>query len=133
MRALTDRPPKPALGLAWRLFTAMSLVVLAGAGTLLFAALIVARPVFHSHLDQIRPLVSAQAQTHVDEAFSNALFIALLVGVTFALMAALVVTWLWPGESRLRWPRLPRPPAGSPTVTTRPGFASRASARSSTG
>ena len=123
MRALTDRPPKPALGLAWRLFTAMSLVVLAGAGTLLFAALIVARPVFHSHLDQIRPLVSAQAQTHVDEAFSNALFIALLVGVTFALMAALVVTW----------PRLPRPPAGSPTVTTRPGFASRASARSSTG
>ena len=94
MRALTDRPPKPALGLTWRLFTAMSLVVLAGAGTLLFAALIVARPVFHSHLDQIRPLVSAQAQTHVDEAFSNALFIALLVGVTFALMAALVVTWL---------------------------------------
>ncbi len=94
MRALTDRAPKPALGLAWRLFTAMSLVVVAGAGTLLFSALLVARPVFHAHLDQVKALVSPQAQAHVDEAFSNALLIALSVGVTTALAAALVVTWL---------------------------------------
>jgi len=94
MRKSTGRPPKPALGLAWRLFTAMSLVVIAGAGTLLVSALIVARPVFHSHLDQIRPLVSAPAQAHVDEAFSSAVLIALSVGVTAALAAALVVTWL---------------------------------------
>ncbi len=94
MRASTDRAPKPALGLAWRLFTAMSLVVIAGAVTLLVSALLVARPMFHAHLDQIRPLVSAQAQDHVDEAFSNALLIALAVGVTAALASALLVTWL---------------------------------------
>ena len=94
MRASADRPPKPALGLAWRIFTAMSLVVIAGAGTLLVSALLVARPVFHAHLDQIKPLVSPPAQAHVDEAFSNAVLIALSVGVTAALAAALVVTWL---------------------------------------
>src|ERR1035437_3124618 len=94
MRASTDRPPKPALGLAWRIFTAMSLVVIAGAGTLLVSALLVARPVFNAHLDQVRPLVSVPAQAHVDEAFSNAVLIALSVGVTAALAAALVVTWL---------------------------------------
>jgi len=94
MSAPADRPPKPVLGLAWRIFTAMSLVVIAGAGTLLVSALLVARPVFHAHLDQIKPLVSAPAQAHVDEAFSNAVFIALSVGVTAALTAALVVTWL---------------------------------------
>ena len=94
MRASTGRPPKPALGLAWRIFTAMSLVVVAGAGTLLVSALLVARPVFHAHLDQIKPLVSHQSQAHVDEAFSNAVLIALSVGVTAALAAALVVTWL---------------------------------------
>ena len=99
MRASTSRTahrrtPRPALGLAWRIFTAMSLVVIAGAGTLLVSALLVARPVFHAHLDQIKPLVSAPAQAHVDEAFSNAVLIALSVGVTAALAAALVVTWL---------------------------------------
>ena len=94
MSAPADRPPKPVLGLAWRIFTAMSLVVIAGAGTLLVSALLVARPVFHAHLDQIKPLVSAPAQAHVDEAFSNAVLIALSVGVTAALAAALVVTWL---------------------------------------
>ncbi len=82
------------MGLTWRLFTAMSLVVIAGAGTMLVAALLVARPVFSAHLSRIRPLVSPQAQAHVDEAFSNAVLIALSVGVTAALATALIVTWL---------------------------------------
>ncbi len=72
----------------------MSLVVIAGAGTLLVSALLVARPVFHAHLDQVKALVSPQAQAHVNEAFSNAVLMALSVGVTAALAAALVVTWL---------------------------------------
>ena len=94
MTKSASRAPKAPLGLAWRIFTAMSLVVIAGAGTLLIAQLLVARPVFNAHLEQMRPPVSAQAQGHVDEAFSNALLIALSVGVTAALTAALVVTWL---------------------------------------
>jgi len=83
-----------ALGLAWRLFIAMGLVVLAGASTLLVAALLVARPVFHAHLDQVEPPVSTQTQFHVDEAFASAVLIALSVGVVVALTVALIVTWL---------------------------------------
>jgi len=94
MRASTHARPRPALGLAWRLFAAMGLVVIAGAGTMLVAALLVAQPVFRAHLDQVQALVSAQAQSHVNEAFAGAVLIALAVGVVAALAAALVVTWL---------------------------------------
>jgi two-component system sensor histidine kinase BaeS len=94
MRPSTGRPPKATLGLAWRIFTAMSLVVITGAGTMLVAVLLVAEPAFHAHLDQVQPPMSTQAHAHVDEAFSNAVLIALAVGVTVALAAALVVTWL---------------------------------------
>jgi two-component system sensor histidine kinase BaeS len=93
MRASTSSS-RPALGLTWQLFAAMSLVVISGAATLLVAALLVAQPLFGSHLDQIKPLVSAQAKVQVNEAFANAVLIALSVGVTFALATALVVTWL---------------------------------------
>jgi two-component system sensor histidine kinase BaeS len=94
MRASTGRAPKPTLGLAWRIFTAMSLVVIAGGGTMLVAVLLVAEPAFHAHLAQVQPPMSTQAHVHVDEAFSNAVLTALGVGVTVALAAALLVTWL---------------------------------------
>ncbi len=91
MRPSTSRP---ALGLAWRLFTAMGLVVIAGAATLLVAALLIARPAFRSHLDRAEPPMSAQTQSYVDEAFASAVLFALSVGVIVALVVALVVTWL---------------------------------------
>jgi two-component system, OmpR family, sensor histidine kinase BaeS len=97
MRSSTSRPPRPtlpALGLAWRLFAAMGLVVLAGAGTMLVAVLLVAEPAFHSHLSQVQPPLSDQAHAHVDEAFAGAVLISLAVGVVMAMAAALVVTWL---------------------------------------
>jgi two-component system sensor histidine kinase BaeS len=94
MRASTGRPRRPPLGLAWRLFAAMGLVVFAGAGTMLVVVLLVAHPAFHSHLDQSKPPLSAQAQSLVDEAFAGGVLIALGVGVTVALATALVVTWL---------------------------------------
>ena len=94
MRASSRRPARPALGLAWRLFTAMGLVVIASAATMLVAALLVAHPTFHSHLDEINPSLSTQAQSHVDEAFASAVIIALSVGVVVAFAAALVVAWL---------------------------------------
>ncbi len=94
MRASTGRPPKAPLGLAWRLFAAVGLVVAAGAGTMLVAVLFVAGPAFHTHLNEIKPALAEPAHLHVDEAFSNAVLLALAVGVTVALVAALVVTWL---------------------------------------
>ncbi len=94
MRGSTGRPPKPPLGLSWRLFAAVGLVVTAGAGTMLVAVLFVAEPAFHAHLAEVQPSITGSAHTHVDEAFSNAVLLALAVGVTVALVAALVVTWL---------------------------------------
>jgi len=72
----------------------MGLVVMAGAGTMLVAVLLVAEPAFHSHLNQIQPPMSDQVHAHVDEAFASAVLIALAVGVVMAMAAALVVTWL---------------------------------------
>ena len=94
MRASAARPPKPPLGLVWRLFAAMGLVVAAGAATMLVAVLFIAEPAFHAHLTEVQPQMPEPAHTHVDEAFSNAVLLALFVGVTVALVAALVVTWL---------------------------------------
>jgi two-component system sensor histidine kinase BaeS len=93
-RTSSGRPRLLAMGLAWRLFAAMGLVVIAGAGTMLVAVLLVAQPVFRAHLDQVHVLVSAQAQSHVNEAFAGAVLIALAVGVLAALATALVVTWV---------------------------------------
>jgi len=72
----------------------VSLVVVAGAGTMLVAVLLVAEPAFHAHLARVRPAMPDQAHVHVDEAFASAVLIALAVGVVVALAAALVVTWL---------------------------------------
>jgi signal transduction histidine kinase len=72
----------------------MGLVVLAGAGTMLVAVLLVAEPAFNTHLSQVQPPMSDQAHAHVDEAFADAVFTALAVGVVIALATALVVTWL---------------------------------------
>jgi signal transduction histidine kinase len=94
MRSSTTPARLPALGLAWRLFAAVGLVVIAGAGTMLVAVLLVAEPTFHAHLTQVQPPMSDQAHTHVDEAFASAVLISLAVGVVVALAAALVVTWL---------------------------------------
>lgn len=92
------RPSRPArhapLGLAWRIFAAMALVVLAGAGSLIAAALLVAPAVFQDHLRMAAPPASAEVQTHVAEAFSSAVVVAMGVGVTVALVAALAVAWL---------------------------------------
>jgi len=93
-KASTHPPLLPALGLAWRLFAALGLVVIAGAGTMLVAVLLVAEPAFHSHLRQVEPAMSDQAHAQVDEAFAVGVFFALAVGVVIAMVAASVVTWL---------------------------------------
>jgi two-component system, OmpR family, sensor histidine kinase BaeS len=94
VRASTNLPSRTPLGLAWRLFAAMGLVVIASAGTMLVTVLLVAWPTFHMHLLKLRPPISAQDHASVDDAFGAAGLLALSVGVTVALAVALVVTWL---------------------------------------
>ena len=90
----TSPPRKPALGLTWRLFAAVSLVVIADAATMLVAVLFVAEPAFHAHLTEVQPAISEQVHVYVDDAFASAVLIALAVGVVVALAVALFVTWL---------------------------------------
>jgi two-component system sensor histidine kinase BaeS len=92
---VVDRPAFQSLGLAPRLFFAMALVVVAGAGTLLLVALLVAPQVFYAHLHRSGlPAVTPAVQHHVDAAFSQALWLSLSLGVLAAIGAAALVTWL---------------------------------------
>ena len=82
------------LGLGARLFAATSLVVVAGAATLLVVALLVAPPVFHAHLRMAIGDLSAATLTHADQAFATAMLLSLAMAVAVAVLAALTVTWL---------------------------------------
>jgi signal transduction histidine kinase len=81
-------------GLGPRLFAATGLVVLAGAGTLLAVALLVAPQVFHTHLRMALGSVDPATGRHVDEAFTDAILLSLGMAVAVAVLAALTVTWL---------------------------------------
>jgi signal transduction histidine kinase len=82
------------LGLAPRLFAATALVVLAGAGTLLAVALLVAPGLFHQHLRMAVGTIAPDLQHHVDEAFGYAILISLGTALLVAVAAALTVTAL---------------------------------------
>jgi two-component system sensor histidine kinase BaeS len=82
------------LGLGARLFAAMSLVVTAGATTLLAVALLVAPPVFHAHLRMALGDLTPAVLTHADQAFATAMLLSLAMAVAVAVLAALTVTWL---------------------------------------
>lgn len=73
----------------------MTLVVAAGAGTLLVVALLVAPAVFLTHLRRSgTPDLTPTVQTHVDRAFTQATLISLTAGITAAVLAAGLGTWL---------------------------------------
>jgi signal transduction histidine kinase len=101
------------LGLGSRLFAAMALVVCAGAGTLLTVALLIAPPVFGTHLRRSGTLdLTPAVQDHVDRAFTQATLVSLTAATTVAVLAAGIVTWL---VAR----RLAAPVAGLAAATSR--------------
>lgn len=82
-------------GLAWRLSVVVGLVLLAGAATLWLVAVVVAPQVFHRHLLLAVPGgVDPTVQVHVDEAFTNAVLLALGVALPLSLLTGLSVTWV---------------------------------------
>jgi signal transduction histidine kinase len=90
---MTSRMPN-RVGLSVRLFAAMGLVVVAGAGTLLIVALLIAPQIFHAHLQMALGTIPATTQQHVDEAFTRAILLSLGIAVAVAMIAASSVTWL---------------------------------------
>jgi signal transduction histidine kinase len=89
-----SKPGAGQVGLNLRLFAAMGLVVVAGAGTLLIVALLIAPQIFHDHLQMALGTIPATTQQHVDEAFTRAILLSLGIAVAVASIAALSVTWL---------------------------------------
>lgn len=91
-RPRSARTAGPHLGLAGRLFAAQAMVVLAGAATLGLVTVLTGPAIFHDHLRQAYGQVSAETAHHVEEAYASANTIALGVGLTAALVAALAVS-----------------------------------------
>lgn len=83
------------LSLAPRLFLNNLLIVVAGAVTVLTAALLFGPPVFHLHLQGAElPEIDAGVRQHVDNAFDQALLLALGIGVVAAALVAAAISWL---------------------------------------
>jgi len=66
----------------------------AGSATLLLVALTVGPIVFHRHIEDALGFVPETVQTHLDEAFGEALGVSLAVAVTAATVTAAGVGWL---------------------------------------
>ena len=94
---MTRRDPGPklaGLGLAPRLLLNNLLVIVAGAGTVLVTALLIAPAVFESHLHSVEPIADAQLVEHVARAFNQSLLIALGVGILIAAITGAAISWL---------------------------------------
>ncbi|HEY3407588.1 MAG TPA: HAMP domain-containing sensor histidine kinase [Propionicimonas sp.] len=82
------------MGLAPRLLVNSLLVVVAGAGTVLVTALLVAPAVFQSHLEGVEPAPDPHALQHIARAFDESILVALGVGILIAGMTAAAISWL---------------------------------------
>jgi two-component system sensor histidine kinase BaeS len=90
-----DPGPKLAgLGLAPRLLLNNLLVIVAGAGTVLVTALLIAPAVFDSHLRSVEPIADPELLEHVARAFDQALLVSLGVGILIAAITASAISWL---------------------------------------
>lgn len=82
------------LGLAQRLLLNNLLVIVAGSGTVLVTAFIVAPSVFRNHLQQAGVTIDPDVLEHVTLAVENAVLVALGVGVAIATITGAAISWL---------------------------------------
>lgn len=87
------RPRLEGLGLATRLLLNNLLVIIAGAGTVLLAVLLIGPHVFQLHLQQAGVSVDTDVLAHLGEAFDQAVATALALGVLIAGLTATAISW----------------------------------------
>lgn len=104
------RSAGPGLGL--RVFAAMGLVVLAGAGTLIIVALQVAPTVFYSHLQEAGVAPDPAVAVHIQEGFTTAILTSIAAGIAASVGVAAAVALLVAG-------RVNAPVAAAADVTKR--------------
>lgn len=80
-------------GLAARVFAAQTMIVLAGAATLVVTATLVAPGLFHTHLRRAVGEVTPSMSTHLDRAFETATVLSLAAAVTASLITTTAVSW----------------------------------------
>jgi two-component system, OmpR family, sensor histidine kinase BaeS len=86
-----SRPPRR---LARRLFVGQLLVVVIGAATLGAVAFLVAPPIFHDHVARAVGPVSDVVAHHLDQALSETLLLALVIGIVASAGAAAGMSWV---------------------------------------
>jgi two-component system sensor histidine kinase BaeS len=87
-------PARVRRSLAAKLLLGQMLVVLAGATTLLLAALSIGPEIFRHHVRDALGTVPADVAHHLDDAFGQSTLIALGVATAAAILTALAVSWL---------------------------------------
>lgn len=98
------RTPRPrrSRGLATRLLTGQTIVLVAGALTVGLVATVIGPPIFHDHLIQAGHQPNSPELVHIEMAYRDASLISLGVGLLISLLAAIAVTWFL--TRRLRVP-----------------------------
>lgn len=86
-----SRPPRR---LVRRLFIGQLLVVVVGAATLAAVAFLVAPPIFHDHVARAIGPVSDVVAHHLDQALSETLLLAFIIGIIASAATAAAVSWL---------------------------------------
>ncbi len=94
MRPAKTRSRLAGLSLAPRLLVNNLLVILAGAGTVLVTALLIAPSVFQLHVQRVDPVPDGAVLVHVARAFDEAILVALGVGILIASITATAISWL---------------------------------------
>lgn len=85
------RRPK---GLTWQLLAAQLAVIVAGSATLVLVALLVGPNIFHHHVEEALGFVPPGVMQHLDDAFGQALWLSLAVGIAAATTTAAIVSWI---------------------------------------
>ena len=80
--------------LTCKLFAAQLAVIVAGSATLAIVALIVGPRLFHRHVQDALGFVPPTVMQHLDEAFNEALWLSLALGIAAATLTAVAVSWI---------------------------------------
>jgi len=80
--------------LTWKLLAAQLAVIVAGSATLAIVALIVGPRLFHRHVQDALGFVPLAVLQHLDEAFTEALWLSLALGIAAATLTAVAVSWI---------------------------------------
>jgi len=88
------RVPLVRRSLTWKLLAAQLAVIVAGSATLAVVALSIGPSIFHRHVREALGFVPPAVMEHLDDAFGQALWLSLAVGIAAATVTAATVSWV---------------------------------------